>query len=626
MTDQIDHKLIGGTARTVRVLFTGRKYGLDYYQREYTWTKANVAELIDDLATTFLDEYDEQDARKQVASYRPYFLGPIVTSSVGGTLFLVDGQQRLTSLTLLLIHLTHLSRNVDGAENLTPLVYSQQFGTNTFNLDVSERSVVMDAILNGTDFDPTKASDSVWTIWHRYQDVVALYPDDLTERALPYFCDWLLERVVLVEIATTDQDMALEIFESMNDRGLRLSNTDMLKGFLLARIRDSDGIQEANSLWRSRITELTDLDKNADSEFLKHWLRGKYAQTIRERRKHAAPQDFDLIGTAFHKWVRDRTATIELDRPADYARFVNYDFKRMSNRYMEVLRASRQMTDGLEHLYYNAVTGFTLQHLLIMATVTPVDDDDEFRLKAELVARFLDIFVARRMVNYRNFGYSTVVYTMFNLAKDVRDCDSDSLRSVLSGRIAEMGESFDGVRSYRLNQRNRRHIRYLLARMTAWIEDKCGIGVGFAEYANRQRKHPFEVEHILANKPERHRDEFDHQYEFEDHRNQFGALLLLPKDFNASFGSSEYREKLPNYLGQNLLAASLNPTAYERNPSFVNLITRSGLPFKPYTDGFRKSDIEERQDLYRQICEHVWNPERLGFGSSSSRDVPAAAT
>lgn len=215
---------------------------------------------------------------------------------------------------------------------------------------------------------------------------------------------------------------------------------------------------------------------------------------------------------------------------------------------------------------------------------------------------------------------------MFNLAKDVRDCDSDSLRSVLSGRIAEMGESFDGVRSYRLNQRNRRHIRYLLARMTAWIEDKCGIGVGFAEYANRQRKHPFEVEHILANKPERHRDEFDHQYEFEDHRNQFGALLLLPKDFNASFGSSEYREKLPNYLGQNLLAASLNPTAYERNPSFVNLITRSGLPFKPYTDGFRKSDIEERQDLYRQICEHVWNPERLGFGSSSSRDVPAAAT
>ena len=46
----IDVKLIDGTARTVRELFSGRKYDLDYYQREYTWSEANVTELIDDLA------------------------------------------------------------------------------------------------------------------------------------------------------------------------------------------------------------------------------------------------------------------------------------------------------------------------------------------------------------------------------------------------------------------------------------------------------------------------------------------------------------------------------------------------------------------------------------------------
>ena len=72
------------------------------------------------------------------------------------------------------------------------------------------------------------------------------------------------------------------------------------------------------------------------------------------------------------------------------------------------------MKSNLEHVYYNAVTGFTLQYLPIMAAVTPDDDDHTFRLKAECVARFLNIFVARRMVNFRNFGYSTVVYTMFN--------------------------------------------------------------------------------------------------------------------------------------------------------------------------------------------------------------------
>ena len=77
-----DVKLIDGTARTVRELFTGRKYGLDYYQREYTWSEANVTELIDNLATSFLEDYDDLDEREKVASYRPYFLGPIVTSSV----------------------------------------------------------------------------------------------------------------------------------------------------------------------------------------------------------------------------------------------------------------------------------------------------------------------------------------------------------------------------------------------------------------------------------------------------------------------------------------------------------------------------------------------------------------
>lgn len=496
MAELIDVKLIDGTPRSVRELFTGRKYGLDYYQREYTWTTANVTELIADLANSFLADYDELDEPHQVASYRPYFLGPIVTSSVKGTRFLVDGQQRLTSLTLLLIHLNHLAADIADAEDLAPLVFSRKFRSTTFNIDVLERNNVMHAILDGTPFDPTTESESVRTIWHRYLDIVALFPDDLKGPALLYFCDWLLERVVLVEIGTTDQEMALEIFETMNDRGLRLSNTDMLKGFLLAKIGEPARIREANSLWRQRITDLTDLDKNADSEFIKHWLRGKYATTIRERKKDAVPRDFDLIGTAFHKWVRDNRSDLTLTKAGDYITFVNHDFERMSQRYMQLVRASRKLTAGLEHVYYNAVTGFTLQHLLIMAAVTPDDEDHTFRQKAELIARFLNVFVARRMINYRNFGYSTVVYTMFNFAKDVRNNDLDKLRDVLADRVADISESFDGVRTYRLTQRNRSHIRYLLARMTAWIEEESGTGIGFNEYVNRRRKQPFEVEHI----------------------------------------------------------------------------------------------------------------------------------
>lgn len=72
MADLVDVKLIDGTVRTVRELFTGRKYGLGYYQREYTWTESNVTEMIDDLATNFLEDFDAQTtANAYATSDRP---------------------------------------------------------------------------------------------------------------------------------------------------------------------------------------------------------------------------------------------------------------------------------------------------------------------------------------------------------------------------------------------------------------------------------------------------------------------------------------------------------------------------------------------------------------------------
>ena len=614
MAELLDVKLIDGTARSVRELFTGRKYQLDYYQREYAWSEGNVAELIHDVVGSFLEDFDDSHPRERVASYRPYFLGPIVTAAKDGGRFVVDGQQRLTTLTLLLIHLHHLSKDMDGAESLDPLVFSTKFGKPTFNIDVPERNEVMKAILEGEPFDPNGSSESVQNLWNRYESVVEAFPDELKGKALLHFIDWLLERVVLVEIGTTDGDMALEIFETMNDRGQRLSNTDMLKSFLLARMDDEDAIAAANKLWRRRVAELAEIDRDASSEFIKHWLRGKYANTIRERKKDATARDFDLIGTAFHKWARDNRAQLGLEQDgASYVRFVGHDFDRMSRRYMELLRASEELTPGFEALFYVATTGFTLQYLPILAAVTPDDDDDTFRLKTRLIASYLDLFVARRMVNFHNFGYSTVVYTLFNLAKDVRNQTPEDLRQTLANRVADLDESFEGISSYRLTQRNRSHVRYLLARMTAWVEERCGTGIGFAAYVDRNRPKPFEVEHIWANHFKRHETEFSNPHDFEHYRDQIGDLILLPKDFNASYGDKDYSEKVPHYLKHNLLAASLNELAYENDPSFKKFIAETGLPFRPYESEFRKADIDERQELYRQICDRVWDPAELGL-------------
>ena len=75
---------IDGKGRTIRELLTGRKYSIDYYQREYKWQQKQVAELIDDLESKFLESHEEGNERSAVAEYGHYFLGSIIVSDKDG--------------------------------------------------------------------------------------------------------------------------------------------------------------------------------------------------------------------------------------------------------------------------------------------------------------------------------------------------------------------------------------------------------------------------------------------------------------------------------------------------------------------------------------------------------------
>ena len=67
---------------------------------------------------------------------------------------------------------------------------------------------------------------------------------------------------------------------------------------------------------------------------------------------------------------------------------------------------------------------------------------------------------------------------------------------------------------------------------------------------------------------------------------------------------------MKHYNGQNLLARSLHTDAYEHNPGFAKFIQRTGLEFRPHAE-FKRADLDERHELYRQIALRVWDPEEL---------------
>jgi len=184
------------------------------------------------------------------------------------------------------------------------------------------------------------------------------------------------------------------------------------------------------------------------------------------------------------------------------------------------------------------------------------------------------------------------------------------LAAMLHQKVDELEDTFDSNDRLRIHQQNHYYIHRMLARITNYIESQCGIESSYATYIDTNIKKPFEVEHIWADKFERHTDEFNHPTDFGDYRNRIGGLVLLPKGFNQSLNDDEYETKMQAYFGQNMLARSLNSLCYQNNPAFNQYIQRSGLQFKPHTH-FNKADLDERQELYRQICKQIWSTDRF---------------
>lgn len=497
-----------GKAKTVRELLKGVKYAIDYYQREYKWGEKQARELIDDLSGKFLEEYQRGHFRRQVSDYPHYFLGSIIISKKESTNYVVDGQQRLTSLSLLLILLRNLQRDRADQVSLDELIASEKYGEKSFNLDVDERVPAMEALFDDAAFDPTGQPESVQNLYARYRDMEEALPAEIRGEALPFFSDWLLENVHLIEITAYSDDDAYTIFETMNDRGLSLSPTDMLKGFLLANM-DETKRATANSRWRERIVELQDAGKEVDADFFKAWFRSQYAEKIRERKRGAKPEDFDRIGTEFHRWLRDASGKIDLSSTEDFFDFVHQDFDFYSRVYLRLLDASANKVPGLEYVLYNAQQGFTLQYMVMLAPLRPSDSEEIVRLKVRLVAQFIDILIAWRIWNFRSIAYSTMQYAMFLVMRDIRGLDPSHLAPRLYQQLKGETETFGTEDRFRMHQQNRYAVHRLLARLTDYVEAQSGQPSRYPEYVAEGRNR-FEVEHIWADHPERHQDEFSH--------------------------------------------------------------------------------------------------------------------
>ena len=590
---------IDSNARTIRQLLAGTKYQLDYYQREYSWQAKHITELLDDLSRIFLESYTEGDALTDVSSYNHYFLGSIIISYDGPQRYIVDGQQRLTTLTLLLISLYRLLEDGYLKNQVDQCIYSLAGGTEGFNLDVQEWHNLMDALYKDTPFDESDQSESIQNIVLRYREIADYFeiPDD----AIPCFVYWLLENVYLVSIEAFDSRDAYTIFETVNDRGLSLTPTDMLRGYLLSNIEDADRRNRASETWRKQVQTLQSIDTEENTEAIKAWLRSQYVKSR---------YDFERIGAEFHRWVRDRDEVLRLTSTDGFVSFIERDFAFYGYWYHRLRLASRELTPGLECIYYNAQNNFTLQYPVLLAPLCIEDTETDILKKVGVTATYLDILIHRRIWNFQEIAQRSMVESMCSVMHAIRGMSITELADMLSAWLESETLPFANNRLFYLYHGNRRKTFLILARMTDYVGIQSGESPQYVDYM-RRGKNSYEIEHIWANHFEYHTDDFSHESEFEGYRNRIGGLLLLPKSDNASSGDDPYIQKRGVYSGQNLLARSLLEETYVNNPGFRRFREMNRLEFKPHPE-FKRADLDARQELYLKLAEQIWNPERLG--------------
>ena len=364
-------KTIQAQSKCLQEVLDGQRFNIDYYQREYRWGTKQVVDMLTDLGDRFLNSHDAENNVESVRSeYERYFLGSIIISSVDDKYYIVDGQQRLTTLTLLLIYLMHqLNEKGYESSHVKSLISKYIPPRQAFVLDVDEREQCMEALFDETsNFDASQENESIQNIMLRYQDIVDNFPNEITDNAINHFSAWLIYNVDVIIIDTSSDSDAYTIFETMNDRGLSLTSTDMLKGYLLTNITEQESRNNANEIWRERVNELRNIGKEEDSDAIKAWLRSQYATTVRERKRDSADQDFELIASQSHRWVRDnanKLGLIDKNSPS-YFKFISTNFKFYTEWYMFLINKAKNFSNDFPNVYYNAQNNFSLQYPVIL--------------------------------------------------------------------------------------------------------------------------------------------------------------------------------------------------------------------------------------------------------------------
>ena len=612
---------------TIGQVFKDRVYHLESFQRSYVWSQPQIEELIGDLREKFERDWEPTHDDEAYRSLPTYFLGSIIVYRNGSRLCLADGQQRITTLLLLLIILYDLAQeHADAAHEASRLEGIIRGETRSdFAVQVEEYKPAFTSVLRRQSFNPDNLAAK--TIWSAAEHMAAHLPETITGEALPHFVNWLLDRVSLVEINAGDPRRGSELFNRMNDRGVRLSPLDLLKHFLRSDVpvRERD---DFDPQWKTMVNYLGARSVNEPLTLVRAFLRAQYSDV--PKRLSAPERARDLQDKAPHEWLIENRPEIwpQRKRGDQYLLFKNGIHDRYE-WYGQLLDHASVFHRDFPALWLNRHNGLLQQFDLTLAAVNTGETRSVVEKKANLVANFIDLFVLKQGLLGQPYTQAELNTQVDRLLPRLRHAgDAKQVAQVLGSAAQQWFESLTEVRTLLYGQANRPFVLYFLARITAWLDEQIEHSSSVAELLDRpDGRRPVEIEHLVTQKPGIYLDNGHTEREIKRLRSQIGGLILLDGTENASFGPLSLSEKVTRYAQHNWLAASLAPSSYAgRGVARFGQFRRSsglGPQLMPY-DASKTLDelVEERSRLYEEIARRIWSPTALGLIVDADQIAP----
>jgi len=583
-------------------------YIIPDYQREYVWKENNVSRFLDDI-------YEEFEANTK----SEYFIGSIVVcKNDDKSREVIDGQQRLTTLFLILCSLKKLfNNNKDMVDLLNPKIYEKGFINGKLSssykliLQYEDSKDLIEKIEKNS-YTNNSFKQSSKNIINAYEYITNFLEINFKEEEkLIQFSNYLLNKVNLIQIETSDISDALKIFETINERGVGLNSMDLLKNLIFRNIDKKDFTKLKNE-WEI-IIKLLDYHHIKYLRFLRYFIMANY--NVKNKKGDEILREDEI-----YNWIIKSENVEQCNyekKPFEFVKQI------VSNAEAFVNFIQGKDNNGEYNVYLdniNKLGGSFSQHLILLLAAKDLPKN-EFNHLAKQIEALIFYFILTKTSTRdleRDFSKWAKDVKLFSSSTNQKEKLNDFIEEKLIPEIKSKEELFE--RSFKdlgYNSLQKYRLKYVLAKIAKYI-DMTALNKNDPDSMDNYlgSKSKIEIEHILPNNPDSSlKKEFESKYNpeydpdsYDRFKVKLGNLTLLEKPINTSIGRNYYERKKKEYSKSTIrLTRSISlieDVGKDTSINKVNKILRSW-------DSWGAKEILERQDMLFNIAKNIWSISKL---------------